>query len=135
MQQFQYSISFHVDRNYTLSKATSDTIYMLDSNAVSHQYRNNQLLAVQGILNENDLAELGFGFQLLLGRKLEALNTLEKILSQRNKTYEGTLSYEALNGLTLLEPIRQEPRFQQWLKEAKKVHEERVAKYGHLFDD
>ena len=31
--------------------------------------------------------------------------------------------------------IRDEPRFKEILANAKKVHEERVAKYGYLFDD
>ena len=93
------------------------------------------LLVLEGKKDEIELGEPDIPINMMLGNYDEALDQLEKIIDNNKKPYEGRLSYESLNGYTFFEPIRQEPRFQQWLQEAKIIHDERVAKYGHLFDE
>ena len=65
----------------------------------------------------------------LLNMKEEVL----KIVSEEGKTWVS--SYPRLKNIRFLDFIREEPAFIEVLAKAKKVHEERVVKYGHLFDE
>ena len=65
----------------------------------------------------------------------EALAKIDSIISSTDFKYIGFYGYLSLKGHPIFANIREEPQFQQWLKEAKIVHEERVRKYYHLFDD
>ena len=59
----------------------------------------------------------------------------ENIDNSNRQCYSYWYSYSSLKNWQILEFIRDEPRFKVILARAKKVHEERVAKYGHLFDE
>ena len=72
---------------------------------------------------------------LILDMKSEALSLMYEVLNSLDNPYSGTLGYLSLLGDPYYEKIREEPQFQEWLKEAKEVHEERVRKYYHLFDE
>lgn len=72
----------------------------------------------------------------ILGMKKEALNLIDSSNSATNFT--GTYysyNYNFLTNAKVTEFIRDEPKFQEILARAKKVHEERVAKYSHYFDE
>ena len=51
------------------------------------------------------------------------------------KEYCVQWSYTSLKNNQVFDFIRDEPKFEEILAKAKKIHEERVAKYGHLFDE
>ena len=63
--------------------------------------------------------------------KKDAINAIDNIVM--NFSYGYTYP-KMLNGLEF-DFIRDEPKFKEILAKAKKVHEERVAKYGHYFDE
>ena len=72
----------------------------------------------------------------VLDMKKEALNLIDSSSSATN--FSGgynSFSYNFLTNAKQTEFIRDEPRFQEILAKAKIVHEEHVAKYGHLFDE
>jgi len=75
----------------------------------------------------------------LLDMQEEALESIAQMIDQINNSsvnpYTGYFGYLSLKGDYFFDKIRQEPQFQEWLEEAKVLHEERVAKYYHLFDD
>ena len=68
-----------------------------------------------------------------MGKKEELLQIIEDG-SEKQKFY-GTLCYMELKNSKPYDIIRDEPEFQEILARAKIVHDERVAKYGHLFDE
>ena len=67
----------------------------------------------------------------LLSMKTEALSEA----NSWSNGYIANFSYVSLQNNLYLEFIREEPVFKKILAEAKKVHEERLEKYGHLFDE
>jgi tetratricopeptide (TPR) repeat protein len=75
----------------------------------------------------------------LLEMKEEALAVLtraDSIMTMRGlDKYIGSWAYLRLKNIKPFDFIRDEPEFQKILAKAKKVHEERVAKYGHLFNE
>jgi tetratricopeptide (TPR) repeat protein len=94
------------------------------------------VLAMEGrkeeALNENS----GWLVKIKLGMRSEALSSLDQIINGPDyPSKDYYFGYLSLKGHIFFESIREEPEFQQWLKEAKLVHEERIRKYGHLFDD
>ena len=72
----------------------------------------------------------------VLDMKTEALNLIDSSSSATNFTgFYNSFSYNFLTNAKVTEFIRDEPEFKVILAKAKKVHDERVAKYGHLFDE
>jgi TolB-like protein/Tfp pilus assembly protein PilF len=69
----------------------------------------------------------------LLNMKKEALKQLDS-LSSAEKYFEWN-SYNALLNMNRTESLREEPKFKEILAKAKVVYDERMAKYGHLFDE
>ena len=69
----------------------------------------------------------------LLNMKKEAIDWVDSISSLREFT--SGFTYPNLKHGHAYAFIRDEPRFKEILANAKKVHEERVSKYGHLFDE
>ena len=72
---------------------------------------------------------------LILDMKEEALRLIEEYSSKQPTPYVGIFGYLTLKGHPIYTNVREEPRFQKMLKEAKVYHDERVSKYYHLFDD
>jgi hypothetical protein len=72
---------------------------------------------------------------IILGMNHEALAQLDTLISAWDISYSSIFKFLSLKSNPYFDGIREEPQFQQWLEEAKIVHEERVAKYGHLFDE
>ena len=73
----------------------------------------------------------------IFGMKNEAIICLDQIIDrpEESRYFDYYFGYLSLKGNVFFESIREEPQFQQWLKEAKLVYDERIRKYGHLFDD
>ena len=63
----------------------------------------------------------------------EGIQIVESMTSAMSFT--GGWAYLDLKNMRNIEFIRDEPAFKEILAKAKIVHEERVAKYGHLFDE
>ena len=73
---------------------------------------------------------------LMLDMKSEALTVMDEVLNSLDNPYSSDfLGYLSLLGDPYYDKIRDEPQFQEWLEEARIVHEERVRKYYHLFDE
>ena len=108
----------------------------IDTDSIYIRQRESQLLAAEG---KKDLAlkkaPNDLTVKLLLDTHEEALAQMDSIISTQSNPFTGFYGYLSLKNAPFFSKIREEPQFQQWLKEAKIVHEERVRKYYHLFDD
>ena len=69
----------------------------------------------------------------ILDMKEEALVIIDSL--SKEVGYAAFDTYLNLQNNKIFEFIRDEPKFKEMLSKAKKVHEERVAKYGHYFDE
>jgi len=125
-------INLLIDRDTTNAKSIHQK---MDTTSRGFNFRKAVLLAVEGKKEEALALNSGVELTSLLGMKNEALVGMEARINRRNTPFISNLSYLNLKYDLLYENIRNEPQFQEWLKEAKVVHEERVAKYGHLFDE
>jgi hypothetical protein len=94
------------------------------------------LLAMEGKKEEALKVDSVWRVKLILNMKTEALASIEQIINRPDfpgkDHYYGYLS---VKGHIFYESIRDEPQFQQWLRETKLVYDERMQKYGHFFDD
>ena len=116
-----------------------------DIEAAKHIYKNIQvirpagvnqidawLLAIDGKKEEALSLNKDIYVYSILNMKKEALIRVDSMSTVTK--YNGFYSYLNLKNAKATEFIRDEPEFKEILTEAKKVHEERVAKYGHYFD-
>jgi tetratricopeptide (TPR) repeat protein len=101
--------------------------------ARDYSYYESWLLALEGKKEEALSLSKGMTTYSLLDMKGEGINLVDSINTIYD--YTGFYTYIILKNHILTEFIRDEPRFKEILAEAKKVHEERVRKYGHLFDE
>lgn len=104
-----------------------------------NEYQNAMLLAGEGRKEEAlSLNKKSMVLYSILDMKKEGLIFARQILA-RSLTPEGEYvwvwEYLHLQNIKIFDFIIEEPGFQEILTRAKKVHEERVAKYGHLFDE
>ena len=94
------------------------------------------LLAMEGKKEEALKVDSAWRVKLRLNMKTEALASIAQII---NRPYfpgkDHYYGYLSLKGHIFYESIRDEPQFQQWLKETKLVYDERMRKYGHLFNE
>jgi TolB-like protein/AraC-like DNA-binding protein len=94
------------------------------------------LLAMEGKKEEALKVDSVWRVKLRLNMKTEALASIAQII---NRPYfpgkDHYYGYLSLKGHIFYESIRDEPQFQQWLKETKLVYDERMRKYGHLFNE
>jgi TolB-like protein len=94
------------------------------------------LLAMEGKKEEALKIDSGWRVKIKLGMKSEALSSLDQIINGPDyPSKDYYYGYLSLKGHIFFESIRDEPQFQKWLKEAKLKYDERMRKYGHLFDD
>jgi len=92
------------------------------------------ILAFEG-RTEEALKTPNYIIYSILNMKSEAIADMTHKMETKANPYVGDFSYLSLKDNPFFNNIRQEPQFQQWLEEAKVVHDERVRKYGNLFDD
>jgi adenylate cyclase len=125
-------IALFYDKNKEEAVRRINKILSLDSTRGFNFY-NSLLLALDG--NRKEALELNKDLWInsLLDMKEEGIRNLDTLNTRNaNFAYPNYLDY--LNGKEL-DFIRDEARFKEIIAEAKKVHEEWVAKYGHLFDE
>jgi len=135
-------ITLVVDQDLVEAEKISNKLFQIDEDSI--MYRFNVLkLAYEGKEEESleEMVRYGINYRTKgilkarLGMTSEALSDLEQAIKGSANPYSGDLSYLTLKDHPFYENIRQESEFQQWLKEAKVVHDERVQKYSHLFND
>jgi len=93
--------------------------------------RNDDILEEASNINER----LGAGYIYAALDNKQALYLLDSLNNSAINKYILPLTYLDLKNNLIFNKLKDEPQFQQWIKEAKVIHEERVRKYGHLFDD
>jgi TolB-like protein len=94
------------------------------------------VLAMEGRKEEALKEYSSWIVKIKLGMKAEALASLEQIINSPDfLSKDYYYGYLSLKGHVFFESIRDESQFQKWLKEAKIVYDERMRKYGHLFND
>lgn len=94
------------------------------------------IFAMEGRKEEALKKNSGWLVKIKLGMKSEALSNLDQIINGSDlPAKDYYFGYLSLKGHIFYETIREEPQFQQWLKDDKVVYDERMRKYGHLFDD
>jgi len=92
------------------------------------------LLAAEGKREEALILSKGFYLYSLLNMKEEAIDRADSISLVTNYT-TSFYTYTCLINDKATEFIREEPKFKEVLARAKVVHEERIRKYGHYFDE
>jgi len=93
--------------------------------------RNEEILKETSNINQRMLA--GYVYAALDNK--QALYLLDSLNNSAINKYIRPLSYLDLKNNLIFDKLKEEPQFQEWLEEAKIVHDERVRKYGHLFDE
>ena len=94
------------------------------------------VLAMEGKKEEALEVDSNWIVKIKLGMKAEALASLEQIINSPDfLSKDYYYGYLSLKGHVFFESIRDEPQFQEWLKETKEVYDDRMRKYGHLFNE
>jgi len=93
--------------------------------------RNEEILKETSNINQRMLA--GYVYAALDNK--QALYLLDSLNNSAINKYILPLTYLDLKNNLIFNKLKDEPQFQEWLEEAKIVHEERVRKYSHLFDE
>lgn len=127
-----FYIAVFYENDIEEAKSLFEKIQMIDPDDKQTRF-NSWLLAKEGKESFSKLSGGGLELYSLLNMKEEALSLLDSINTTTN--YFDSFSYLALKNLKVYDFIRDEPEFHEIIAKAKKVHEERVAKYGHLFDE
>lgn len=127
-QLFRIAVFYEKDINE--ANRIFQVIQKLDSG--DHPRFKSYLLAMDG--KKDDALSLfkSIGTYSLLGMAKETMNRVDSLNSLYS--FIGIYTYNGLHSAKYFDIIRDEPRFKEILAKAKKVHEERVAKYGHMFD-
>lgn len=90
------------------------------------------LLAQEGKKKEALALSRHIGTYSFLNMKNEAIQKLDSLT--KVNPYEGPWLYQRIKYDKVLDFIRNEPEFQTILLREKKIYEERLAKYGHMFE-
>ncbi len=93
--------------------------------------RNDEILEETSNINER----LSAGYIYAALDNKQALYLLDSLNNSAINKYILPLTYLDLKNNLIFNKLKDEPQFQEWLEEAKIVHEERVRKYSHLFDE
>ena len=134
--QYLFYITIIVDRNIPKAKRIAQKLNKIESHNMYVSIREALILAAEGKKDEAlDRRPNEVIIYLSLDMVEEALAQMEKNIRRQANPYTHFYGYLSLKNHPIFNKIREEPRFQQWLREAKIVHEERVRKYYHLFDD
>ena len=126
-----FYLSLMVDKDTIQARKLYNTLQHVPNS----NYRKALLLAIEG-RKEEALDTFPFPERTLyslLDMKKEAIDLANSHSTKSNYTYRWT--YNSLVNDGSYDFIRNTPEFQKILVEAKRVHEERVAKYSHLFDE
>jgi TolB-like protein/class 3 adenylate cyclase len=91
------------------------------------------LLAYDGKKKEALSLNKGILTYSLLDMKEEALSLVDSL--SRQSKYTGLWTYNNLKNVKVFEFIWDKPAYKEVLARSKKVHAERLAKYGHLFEE
>jgi TolB-like protein/AraC-like DNA-binding protein len=137
-----FSISVLVDKDPAEAKRISEFLNQKDSLRGIYErntpFRKALILAVEGRREEALKESTDWPVYAILGMKKEAMEKLDQAI----KDYPGEwgdrdyfYGYLSLKNKVVFDNIREEPQFQEWLKEAKIEYDKRIEKYGHLFDD
>lgn len=128
-----FRITLLYDKDVSEAKKVYQTLKQLRPNASKRQLA--LLLAYEGKKEEalNTFSYPNIALYSLLNMKKEALDIVKS--TSTNTDYSFGWTYNNLLNAGSFDFIRNSPEFQKILVEAKKVHEERVAKYGHLFEE
>jgi len=129
--QYLFIITLFVDRDTVEAKRISKKLYQLRPDS----FRRALILAVEGSKEEALEENSGLMVYLILDMRSQALSLMDQRINNLDNISRGLFEYLSFKGNPSFDNIREEPQFQKWLKEAKVVHEERVKKYYHLFDD
>jgi len=128
-----FFVALLVDQNIPEAKRINNELNdkVLKAWLLAADGRNEEILKeISNIQKHNDL---GYAYAAL-GNE-QSLYLLDSLNNSAINKYEMPFTYLDLKNNLIFDKIREEPQFQEWLKEAKVVHEERMQKYGHLFDD
>lgn len=128
-QLFRIAVFYEKDINE--ANRIFKVIQKLDSG--DHPSFKSYLLAMDGKKDDALSLSKRIGTYSLLGMVKETMNLVDSLNSLH--PFIGYWSYNGLHSTKYFDIIRDEPRFKEILAKAKKVHDERVVKYGHLFDE
>jgi tetratricopeptide (TPR) repeat protein len=122
-------VLFH-DHDNTEAKKILNKILKIDT---ENKFARALLFAIEGEKEDALSLDKNLYVYSLLDMKKEALREVDS--TSMVTEFSGWCSYISLKNWKVLDFIREEPAFKEVLEEAKIVHEERIRKYGHLFDD
>ena len=125
-----FHIALFIDNNNNNAKTYLDKIQKANSDM--SKIVQSHMLAMDGKKEALSLVKSKVNYSLL-NMKKEALSKIDSISTGNN--FSRNYTFLRLRNELAFEFIRDEPEFIEILAKAKIVHEERVAKYGHLFDE
>jgi TolB-like protein/AraC-like DNA-binding protein/tetratricopeptide (TPR) repeat protein len=137
-----FSISLLVDKDPVEAKRISEFLDQIDSVRglcyMRCHFRKALILAVEGRKEEALRESKDWPVYAILGMKQEAIAKLDSAIKNHpyqwdNKDYY--YGYLSLKHKVVFDNIREEPRFQELLKEAKIEYDIHMEKYGHLLDN
>jgi len=134
MNRMLFNISI-IDRDTAKAEILLKKLYQLDPDSIANDYRKSLVFAIGGKKDEALKGNTSLHVKVILGMNREALQQMDTLINGLAIPFTGNFSYLSLKGDPDFDGLREEPQFQQWLAKAKIFHEERVAKYGHLFDE
>ena len=134
-----WSFLLLVDRDLTKAKKVSDLLNQKDSlrgmDNTSRLFREAINLAAEGKREEALKKSNYWSVYAILGMREEAISKLDLELREFDPLIKNYFyGYLPLKNMAIFDNIREEPQFQEWLKEAKIEYDQRIKKYGHLFD-
>jgi len=131
-----FIVAIAADRDVDEATRMSNRLFQISPDSTAHRRRQALIYAIQGkkeeALNEWDGLPVLFALEMID----RILSTSELVSKNQPIPYLGRFGYlHNVNNPWWTDKMRQHPVFPQYLKEAKIVHEERVKKYYHIFDD
>ena len=131
-----FNVAIVADRDADEATRMSDRLFQIRPDSNAHRQRKALIYAIQGkkeeALNEWDSWEVWSALEMM-DRLMPMWDHVRKNQTIPWVGYFGYL--HNVNNPWVTDKMRQHPLYVQYLKEMKIVHEERVKKYYHLFDD
>jgi len=131
--KLMFRMALLYNKDTSEAKRIYKTLQQIALNSGTIQYEKALLLAVDGKKEEALSINKSMDIYSIFNMKKEALNLLDSLSAEL--TYTGNWTYLSLKNIKSFDFIREEPEYDEVLNRAKKVYEERLIKYGHLFDD